>query len=108
MEQRLYLVIGKDSDEIQEWMCGYVRHWKHRKTVYEPDEFLLIDTALAIDYRGIDGSRRNWRRQVQHTRPDTVILLRGWTEVQGLGMELDLLKAVGAKIVFSEPFEVIR
>jgi hypothetical protein len=108
IESCLYLVVGKDAAEVRAWMQGYAEHWMGRQLVYEPERLLLVDATESIAYHGIDGSEHGWRRQIQHARPETVILLAGWTDVQGIGMELDLLRAVGARVVFAEPFGVIR
>jgi hypothetical protein len=86
-------------------MESYAEHWTDREMVYQPTALLLVDVTECIAYLGVDGQQRGWRRQVQHARPETVILLRGWSDVQGVGLELDLLKATGATVVFAEPFD---
>lgn len=100
----LRLVIGKDAAEVRTWMESYAAHWSGRRVALDPERLLLADATEGTTYQGVDGSRRAWRRQVQDARPETVVLLRGWQDVRGVGLELDLLRATGAKVVFAEPF----
>jgi hypothetical protein len=104
IEPCLYLVIGKDAGEVKAWMKSYMDHWAKREIVYQASALLMVDLNEDVAYWGVDGSQRGWQRQVQHARPETVILLRGWSDVRGVGVELDLLRAVGAEVVFADPF----
>lgn len=106
-EPCLMLVIGKDAAEVRAWMEAYAAHWGDRQVVLDPERLLLVDVTQAVTYQGVDGSRRAWRRQFQGARPETVVLLHGWSNVRGVGLELDLLRATGARIVFGEGFDEV-
>ena len=101
------MVIGRLASDVRAWLSGYAEHWAEHRIHQEEARLALEDETVQVRYQGVAGDMPGWKQRLMGVRPTTVVLLPGWSRIRGIGLELDLMSAVGAEIMDSEPFPFV-